>query len=344
MPKSLKPKKFTKKIAKKNPSTKSKPVSVASEHTPTKKKRTLFFTFKKRSFWIFFLQSFLVTGILLLLILIFSALFEVATYSLAYIKDSYTIHPYPQVTRTYENLNSPLSYAIFEKDSRSLVDSRNASNLFSPASTAKLITTLVALDYYNPLALLKVQNIKSVEGSKMGLVEGEVITVKNLLYGLLLPSGNDAAYVLAAHYPGGVKGFVSKMNAKAGELKLSNTHFEDPAGYEDKNYTTAWDLVHLASYTTDNPLVQEIVKTREKVVYDTMGKIAHNLTNLNELLNIPGVNGIKTGFTEEAGGVLTTSYVYQGKTYIIVVMKSADRFADTRALLKEINTVSLTSF
>ena len=124
------------------------------------------------------------------------------------------------------------------------------------------------------------------------------------------------------------------MNEKARELNMQNTYFVDPAGYDDSNYTTAFDLARLAAHAISDPRFAKIVSTKEIEVYDTSGSIVHQLSNLNELLELEGVTGIKTGFTEEAGGVLVTSIKNQGKTFIIVVLGSQDRFADTKNIIK----------
>lgn len=245
------------------------------------------------------------------------------------------VYPYPAFSSTISPV-SARSYIVYEKESRVVVASKNETLRFSPASTAKIMTAIVALEYYPLSKVLTATNIKSVEGSKMGLFENESMTVENLLYGLLLPSGNDAAYVLSSYYPGGVKGFVNAMNQKASELKLVNTHFQDPSGYEDANYTTAIDLTRLTVYALSNPTFARIVNTKSIAITDSNNVIPHVLNNINKLLDYNGVIGVKTGYTEEAGGVLVTAYISEGKEYIVVVMKSDDRFADSQVLLNDV--------
>ncbi|OIP58133.1 MAG: hypothetical protein AUK12_00245 [Candidatus Levybacteria bacterium CG2_30_37_29] len=240
---------------------------------------------------------------------------------------------------------SARSIAVYEKDSRAFVIEKNSTLRFSPASSAKIMTSLVALEAFGTDKILNATNINIVEGSKMGLFEGEAISVENLLYGLLLPSGNDAAFVIANSYTGGQSEFISRMNTKARELKLLNTNFIDAAGFEDDNYTTANDLARLASAALENSEFRKIVSTKKKIVYDTSGKIPHDLKNLNELLDVPGVYGVKTGFTDEAGGVLVTAIDVNKKTYIVVVLKSDDRFADTNDIIREVvKNIQLISF
>ena len=231
---------------------------------------------------------------------------------------------------------SAKTFAVYEPNSRILIAGKNAHLRFTPASASKIMTALIALEQYQPDTILKAGDMSVIGGSKMKLFTGEEMTVENLLYGMMLPSGNDAAIVLAQNYPSGQTAFVARMNQKAAELKLTNTRFLDPAGYEDENYTTAFDLVRLASFAFQNPLFRQIVGTKSTVVYDVTGKFPHKLENLNELLDIPGVVGVKTGFTDEAGGVLVTAIEKDGKTYFIAVLRSIDRFADTRSVINSI--------
>lgn len=278
---------------------------------------------------------FLDISLLLLCIVLFARVQQMRTIPLPSSSDT-KVAVYPFLR---EGINPPLnaeSVVVFERDSRVVVFEKNPHFRFSPASTVKLMTALVALEAYSPDTVLIADGVKKGDGSHMGLLPHENIHVLSLLYGLLLPSGNDAATVLASSYPGGVKEFVERMNQKAAELHLTSTHFIDASGYEDGNYTTAYDLALLTSYTLENPLLAQIVATKEKVVFDASQKIPHRLANLNKLLGHEGVLGVKTGFTHEAGEVLVTSYVHEGKTYIIVVLKSMDRFGDTQTIIEEV--------
>jgi D-alanyl-D-alanine carboxypeptidase len=237
---------------------------------------------------------------------------------------------------------SAQSVIVIEKDSHTVVFDKNSSLRFAPASTTKIMTALVTLEYYPLDEYLSTSGVSTVEGSKMGLVEGEKMKVRDLLYGLLLPSGNDAAFVLAHNYPGGQRAFVKRMNEKAHELKLENTRFIDPAGLDDANYTTAFDLARLALFGLENPVFQKVVDTKQTIVYDQTHTHPYKLENLNELLNKTGVFGVKTGYTEEAGEVLVTSIKSKGKTFVIAVLKSEDRFADTEMIINQIiNNIQL---
>lgn len=228
------------------------------------------------------------------------------------------------------------SFIVYEKDSRTVVFEKRGSLRFAPASSTKIMTALVALESYDLQTYLRADGVSSVVGSNMGLVEGEELRVQDLLYGLMLPSGNDAAYVLAQNYPGGRAAFIEQMNKKAWSMHLNNTYFVDPAGLNDDNYTTAFDLARLALIALENEEFKKIVETREITVYDRTFTHIHHLENLNRLLHKAGVFGVKTGFTNEAGQVLVTSFESKGKTYIIVVLKSNDRFWDTEQIINEV--------
>ncbi len=231
------------------------------------------------------------------------------------------------------------AFVIYDPETRTTILGKNENLRFAPASTAKIMSAVVSLENFQLDEILTATNINVVEGSKMNLEEGESIDVESLLYGMMLPSGNDAAYVLSQNYKGlegiGRESFINAMNKKAIELKLNNTKFFDPAGFEDDNFTTANDLARLGAYAMKNEKFREIVGTKQKIVTNTDGKIVHNLKNLNELLGIDGVNGIKTGFTNEAGGVLVSSVDVDGKNYIVVVLNTPDRFQDTKTIIED---------
>lgn len=211
---------------------------------------------------------------------------------------------------------------------------RNEEELFSPASTTKILTALVALDTY---ALDDVLTAKSLvnAGQTMGLVAGERITVENLLYGALIQSGNDAAYALAEDYPGGVDKFVEAMNTKAKTIHLTKSFFANPVGYDDPNQRmTPTDLARLAVVALTHPVIAKIVAIPQITISDVTHTYFHALKNVNQLLGkIPGVGGIKTGWTEEAGENLVTYVERNGRRVIFVVLHSKDRFGETAKLI-----------
>jgi len=226
------------------------------------------------------------------------------------------------------------SIFIVDVDSAVVLYQQNADLKLLPASTTKMMTALVVLDQYPLDKVLTVGQLK-IDGSKIGLLPGEQITVENLLYALLVGSANDAAEVLAQNYPGGEAGFVLAMNQKAADLKLENTHFSNPIGLDDKDhYSTAKDLGRLAVVFINQPVLAKIVATPEIVISDTSGTIKHNLKNTNELIGkVEGVKGIKTGWTQNAGECLVTLVEKGGHRVVIVVLESKSRFTETQSLI-----------
>ncbi len=211
---------------------------------------------------------------------------------------------------------------------------QNKDNQLSPASTTKLMSALVALDYYKLDDLLTVYQEDLVGGSTMGLMTGEVLTFRSLLYGMLLNSGNDAAFTIASNYPGGVDGFVFAMNEKAKKMNLTNTHFENPAGFDGPtHYSSASDLANLALKFTEDPELRRVVSTKETSVTSFDNTRVHYLKNLNKLLGENGVYGIKTGFTEAAGENLVGLVERDGHKVLTVVLNSSNRFGETKALM-----------
>ncbi|MCL5434926.1 MAG: D-alanyl-D-alanine carboxypeptidase [Patescibacteria group bacterium] len=222
---------------------------------------------------------------------------------------------------------------IMDADSKTVLFAKNPALRFSPASTTKIMTALTALEYFKPNDILIVKTATS-DGVVLGLKEGEKMTFENLLYALLLPSANDAALAISENYPGGESAFVTKMNENAKKINLFNTHYQDPAGLlDDGDYTTPVDLARLASVAIKNPEFAKIVSTKSKIITDVNRGNVYALENLNKLLGIDGIYGIKTGYTEEAGQVLVISKLENGHTIILIVMSSADRFLDTQRLL-----------
>ena len=252
---------------------------------------------------------------------------------------NYTVElsPYPLLDNLTPPQTSAQSAIITDADSQITLYSKNPDLRLSTASTAKIMTALVGMDFYQPNSVLTILT-PQIEGSNIGFLQGEQFSFKDLLLAMFLPSSNEAAYAVAQNYPGGMEAFVSKMNEKARDLNLTNTHFYDPAGLDDdNNYTTVSDLAKLASLVLKNKTLTQIVATKQATISDIRSYKQFKLENLNKLLGIDGVNGIKTGTTEAAGEVLVTSKVENGHTFIIVVMKSSNRFGDTKTLMSLIS-------
>lgn len=229
---------------------------------------------------------------------------------------------------------SAAGIVILDVTSGVYVYKRNENQLLFPASTTKILTALVVLDHYRLDEILTVRSLVS-EGQLMGLVAGERISVENLLFGTLIHSGNDAAWVLADQYPGGVPEFVAAMNRKAAKLALNSSHFTNPVGYDDPGHKMSpLDLARLSSVAMQNPTIAKMVSIPQITVSDVTHTYFHPLKNVNQLLGkIPGVGGLKTGWTEEAGENLVTYYERDGRKIILVVLHSLDRFGETAKLI-----------
>lgn len=222
-----------------------------------------------------------------------------------------------------------------DMDSAVILYEKNPDLILLPASTTKIMTALVAMDLYNLNEVVTVPEIKIV-GQNMKLFAGEQITIYDLIQGLLIFSANDTAEALASHHPMGREGFIRAMNQKAESLSLSNTHFVNPSGLEDVGHvSTARDLVRLSEVAMRNPLFAHIVGTKSTEVTNVEKTYVHKLTNINELLGeVEGVQGIKTGWTENARENLVTYVNRDGRRIIIALLGSQDRFGETKKLIE----------
>ena len=212
---------------------------------------------------------------------------------------------------------------LYEKnpDERSLI-----------ASTTKIMTALIVCEQCNVLDRMRIpREAVGIEGSSMYLKEGEVLTLQELLYGLMLASGNDAAVALAIYCGGTVEGFAELMNDKARNLGLSGTHFENPNGLDSPgHYSTARDLAKLAAYAMENPIFAKTVSAKNVKAGERY------LTNHNKLLwRVKGADGVKTGFTKAAGRILVSSATRDGRRIIAVTIDDPDDWQDHEALLEE---------
>ena len=230
---------------------------------------------------------------------------------------------------------SARSVIAVDVDSKAVIYMKNPDEKLLPASTTKMVTALVALDNYQ---LNQVASISSPlrEGQIMELYEGEQITVNNLLHGLLVYSGNDAAYALAELDPNGIDGYVAKMNQKVIDLGLKETHFTNPTGLDNGNhYSSVHDLALIGAELISKPELAQIVQIQNEIVTDTSGEIVHELTTINELLGqVDGLKGIKTGWTDAAGECLVSYTERDGHKVITAVLGSYDRFGETRNLIE----------
>lgn len=250
-------------------------------------------------------------------------------------KYAYTPKPLPYLQAINLPPLTSKSYLIIDLDSFTPILDYNSEIKMPPASTVKLATALVAFEYFDLNQVLKINTVIEEE-LKMGLIKGEQISVLSLLYGTLTYSANDAAYALAENFPGGVEEFVKKMNSLAQKYHMDNTHFTNPIGFDEPNqYTTAKDLAILSREFIKNKTLLSITSTKSITVSDIDYKYFHPLYNINELLgNIPYVGGLKTGTTEKAGQNLIIYYKLHNKPIVIIVLKSTERFEDTKKLIE----------
>lgn len=199
------------------------------------------------------------------------------------------------------------------------------------ASTTKIMTALVVCEQCNVLDRVKIpKEAVGIEGSSMYLQEGEVLTVQELLYGLMLRSGNDAATALAIYCGGTVEGFAELMNDKAHRLGLEDTHFTNPHGLDAPgHFSTARDMATLAAYAMENPIFAQTVSTK------TVHIGSRVLQNHNKLLwQVEGADGVKTGFTKASGRILVSSATRMGRRLIAVTMNAPNDWADHKQLLE----------
>lgn len=230
---------------------------------------------------------------------------------------------------------SAKSVLVFDPDSQIVLFEKDSRERLLPASTAKLMTALVAIDNCDLNKTVTVNHFETT-GSQMGLQLGERITVRSLLYGMLISSGNDAASVLAQYCADGEGGFVELMNEKAAEIGLSQTHFVNPTGLDAKGlYSTAADLGRLASFAIENKTIAQIVSVKETSVPDATFSIWHSLSNVNQLLGkVPGIFGIKTGETAGAKENLIALAAKDNHRVVTVILGSDDRFGETQQIIE----------
>lgn len=217
------------------------------------------------------------------------------------------------------------SAIVLERSTGTILFGKNEKDIRKMASTTKIMTSLVVLENCQDLSKIVTVSKKSagIGGSRLGLSTDAKITINDLLYGLLLCSGNDAAVALAEFIGGSLEGFAALMNQKALNLGLQNTHFVTPHGLDnDEHYTTAYELALLTNYALENKTFSKIVNTKSYTVY--INGSPKNISNTNELLgSLNGVYGVKTGFTNGANRCLVTA-CKRGNLDIVCVVLGAD--------------------
>ena len=227
------------------------------------------------------------------------------------------------------DVNTSATAAILlDADTGEVLYEKNADRQMLIASTTKILTALVALDCASLQKEITVAQSHMVEGSSMYLKPGEKVTVEQLLYGLLLNSGNDAALALADACCGSVENFVAEMNRMAAQLGMEHSSFANPNGLDAENhYSTARDMARLAAAAAKNPTFVRLCST---VQVSCAGR---TMTNHNRLLReVDGCIGMKTGYTKAAGRTLVTCAVRDGRTLVAVTLCDGNDWADHKAL------------
>lgn len=248
-----------------------------------------------------------------------------------------------EVVETSKNLKNELNInsriaLIYDRTSGRVLYEKNGSKQTPMASTTKIMTAIVVTENSNLTDIVTIDSkAASTGGSRLGLKKNDKITIEDLLYGLMLRSGNDAAVALAIHVGGSISGFAEMMNKKAIELGLTNSHFVVPHGLDMQgHYTTAYELAKITDYALKIDKIRKIVGTKSYTV--TINGQSKIISNTNELLgNLYGVYGVKTGFTNGAGRCLVTSCKRENLDIITVVI-GADtkkyRTADSMKLIE----------
>jgi D-alanyl-D-alanine carboxypeptidase (penicillin-binding protein 5/6) len=229
------------------------------------------------------------------------------------------------------------SALMYDLTTDKVIFEKNPKERLPMASITKIMTAIVSLE--NPRAddryVVKSEHL--VGEDSMGVEPGEVLTLDELLYGLMLPSGNDASEVLAGSFPGGREAFIKAMNDKAKALGLTDTSFSNPSGLQGDGiqYTTTLDLLVITRYALETfPLFAEIVSEAEHTLPATDTHKEFYLSNATNLVtSYPGVKGVKTGFTPEAGLCLVTYIDYGGHRMIGVILNSENRRGEMKELL-----------
>jgi serine-type D-Ala-D-Ala carboxypeptidase (penicillin-binding protein 5/6) len=258
-----------------------------------------------------------------------------------------SVQPLPQKSDDESQLEITAGSAIvIDLTSSKILYTKNETERRPIASLTKLMTGLIIASEETPYTVIKVsQNAAGTEGSTIFLNAEEEITVKDLVYGMMIASGNDAALALAEYNGGSMEKFVRKMNDRAKNLGLNNTHYTNPMGFDhENNYSTAEDLSLLSLYVLQNDFLTTPANL-EKYEIESRSGISHEYVTTNQLLNkelnIPGVvvHGLKTGRTPDAGECLiSVATDDKGHEIMTVVLGSQERFQDTQKLIEWVYT------
>jgi D-alanyl-D-alanine carboxypeptidase len=227
-------------------------------------------------------------------------------------------------------------FVVIDGDSGAVLLEQFAHKRVAPASTTKILTAMVALERNDPAEVVTASYDPSelIDSTLMGLRVGDRITLEDLLYGLMLPSGNDAALAIATHVGGSRSRFVELMNQKTAELGLSDSHWANPHGLDAPgHYTSPYDMVQLARAGMRDPRFQALSAARVRSV--RAGARTYDVFNLNRVLTqVPGADGVKIGFTDDAGRTIVASATRDGHRVYVGAFHSTDLVADCKPLFE----------
>jgi D-alanyl-D-alanine carboxypeptidase (penicillin-binding protein 5/6) len=225
---------------------------------------------------------------------------------------------------------------VMDATTRRVLFTKNATKIMYPASTTKMVTLLTALERGDLNSIVTVSpNAAATEESRLGLNVGDQLTLRDLLTGMMLISGNDAAVAAAEHIAGSVPAFADMMNARVDKIGMVNTHFSNPNGLPDpyNHYSTALDLAQIAATGMQNPDFARIVSTPAYVVH-FLNRAPIKVSNINKFLKIySGADGIKTGYTDAAGDCLVAGAKRGGVQLIVVLLNDDYRWDDATKLM-----------
>ena len=229
---------------------------------------------------------------------------------------------------------------VISAETGDVIYEKDADKIAPMASTTKIMSTLIALEQADlDVPFVVDPDAIKIEGSSMGLREGDRVTIRDLCYGMMLPSGNDAANAVAVKIAGSISEFAQIMNSRAREIGIKNTNFCTPSGLDiskdDSHHSTARDMAILTKKAMENPMFCEICSKTSKELFFGNPPQKRTIFNHNKLLKtFPGACGVKTGFTKKAGRCLVSAAQRDGVKLIAVVLKDHNDWADSQALLE----------
>lgn len=241
--------------------------------------------------------------------------------------------------RSYAISSSAKAMCVLDRESGRVIYIKNGHEKLPMASTTKIMTAITVIENCTDLNKIITVDDSSIgiEGTSIYLRKDEQVKVKDLLYGLMLRSGNDSAMALACHIGGDLKGFTNLMNALALKIGAKDSHFDNPHGLDSQtHYTTAYDLALISAYALKNPTFKEIVSTKTHVIPETNKSDKRYLTNKNRLLSsLEGCCGVKTGFTSKAGRCLVSAIENENINAVCAVLNCGPMFEESADLLKQ---------